>query len=272
MHRTLLRRLSLALAGTCAALALSASPSMAIVGGTNAGPNEFPSVSEVVIAKGFLCTGTLIAPDTVLTAGHCSSITGGAGVASPAAYPPQLIEVFIGSNKPGQGEKVPVSRVIAHPNYLLSDGYDISILKLSRASTKTPTPVAGASETSLWAPSTLETIAGFGTTEEGGDTPDTLQKAQVPITTDAYCADAYDSFEADTQICAGYPEGGVDTCQGDSGGPMFGNAPTGGLRVVGATSGGEGCAEPDHPGVYARVADSALRTWIASVAPEAVGP
>ena len=53
---------------------------------------------------------------------------------------------------------------------------------------------------------------------------------------------------------------------------MFGSAPTGGLRVVGATSWGEGCAEPDHPGVYARVADSALRTWIASVAPEAVGP
>jgi len=77
----ILRKLSLALAGTCAALALSASPSMAIVGGSNAAAGEFPSVSEVIIAKGFLCTGTLIAPDTVLTAGHCSSITGGAGVA-----------------------------------------------------------------------------------------------------------------------------------------------------------------------------------------------
>jgi trypsin len=271
MYRTLLRKLSLALAGTCAALALTASPSMAIVGGTNAAPNEFPSVSEVVIAKGFLCTGTLIAPDTVLTAGHCSSITGGAGVASPAAYPPQLIEVFIGSNKPGQGEKVPVSRVIAHPNYLLSDGYDISILKLSRASTKAPTPVAGASETSLWAPATLETIAGFGTTEEGGDTPDTLQKAQVPITTDAYCADAYDSFEAGTQICAGYPEGGVDTCQGDSGGPMFGRTAAGALRVVGATSYGEGCARPGKPGVYARVGDATLREWIRQQAPNGVG-
>src|SRR3954454_25322729 len=149
-----MKTLSAALATACATLALTASPSMAIVGGSNAANGEFPSVAEVIIAKGFLCTGTLIAPDTVLTAGHCSSITGGAGVASPAAYPPQLIDVYIGSNKPGQGEKVPVSKVTANPNYMLSDGYDISILKLSRASTKTPTPVAGAADTASWAPTT----------------------------------------------------------------------------------------------------------------------
>src|SRR6185436_6179252 len=135
------RKLSVALATACAALAFTATPSMAIVGGSNAAQGEFPSVSEVIIAKGFLCTGTLIAPDTVLSAGHCASITGGTGVASPAAYPPQAIEVFIGSNKPGQGEKVPVASVKTHPNYMLSDGYDISIIKLSRASTKAPTPV-----------------------------------------------------------------------------------------------------------------------------------
>jgi trypsin len=265
------RTLSLALATAGATLACTAAPSMAVVGGSDAAPGEFPSVSEVIIAKGFLCTGTLIAPDTVLTAGHCSSITGGAGIASPAAYPPQAIDVYIGSNKPGQGEKVPVSKVTAHPNYLLSDGYDISILKLSRASTKTPTPVSGTAEESLFAPSTLETIVGFGTTSEGGDTPDTLQKAQVPVTTDAYCSGAYSSFEAQTQICAGYPQGGVDTCQGDSGGPMFGRTAAGALRVVGATSYGEGCARPNKPGVYARVGDDTLREWIRSQAPNGVG-
>jgi secreted trypsin-like serine protease len=268
---TLLRRLLLSLVAAVSALVLSAAPSGAVVGGSDAGPNEFPSVAEVVIAKGFLCTGTLIAPDTVLSAGHCGSITGGTGVASPAAYPPQLIDVYIGSNKPGQGERVPVSKVTTHPDYLLGSGYDIVLLKLTRASTKTPTPVSGAAEESLWAPTTLETIVGFGTTEEGGDTPDTLQKAQVPITTDAYCANAYDSFEAVSQICAGYPEGGVDTCQGDSGGPMFGRTAAGALRVVGATSYGEGCARPGKPGVYARVGDDTLREWIRSQAPNGVG-
>ena len=54
---TFTRRLSMLLAATCAAVALSAAPSMAVVGGSNAAPGEYPSVAEVVIAKGFLCTG-----------------------------------------------------------------------------------------------------------------------------------------------------------------------------------------------------------------------
>ena len=80
-------------AAACAALAFSATPSMAIVGGSNAAAGEFPSVAEVTLGGAFLCTGTLIAPNYVLSAGHCGSITGGAGVASPAAFPPQAVDV-----------------------------------------------------------------------------------------------------------------------------------------------------------------------------------
>ena len=89
----------------------------------------------------------------------------------------------------------------------------------------------------------------------------------MPITTDAYCAGAYDDFDATSMVCAGYPQGGTDTCQGDSGGPMFGRDAGGALKVVGATSYGEGCARPGKPGVYARVGGAALREWIRSVAP-----
>ncbi|HYH89822.1 MAG TPA: serine protease [Solirubrobacteraceae bacterium] len=197
-------------------------------------------------------------------------MTGGAGVASPAAWPPQAIDVYIGSNKSGQGELVPVQSVTMQPSYLLNAGYDISLLKLARNSSKAPTRVVGAAGASLWAAGTLEEIVGFGTTEEGGDTPDTLQKAKVPITTDAYCAGAYSDFDANSMVCAGYPQGGTDTCQGDSGGPMFGRDAGGALKVVGATSFGEGCARPGKPGVYARVGGAELREWIRSVAPAAV--
>ena len=244
---------TLALAGSV--LALTASPSLAIVGGHDASPGDYPSVAEITFGA-FGCTGTLISPDTVLSAGHCGSLTG-AAVASPASWPPQLVNVTIGSHNSGDGERVPVTSVTVSPSYLATSGNDISILKLSRNSVKAPTRVAGAGERGLWTAGTLATIAGWGVTEEDGDAPDTLQEANVPITTDAYCDGAYSDFDASTMVCAGYPEGGVDTCQGDSGGPLFA-----GGRVVGATSFGEGCARPGKPGVYARVADAPLREWI----------
>lgn len=253
MH--LRRKLVSSFALALAALALTATPSSAIVGGSDAAAGEYPSVAEITFGA-FGCTGTLISPDTVLSAGHCGSLTG-AAVATPVAYPPQLITVRIGSTQSGDGEQVPVSSVAVSPDYLLADGNDVSVLKLTRASSKTPTKVAGAGERGLWTAGTVATIAGFGATSEGGDAPDTLQKAQVPITTDAYCGSAYSNFDPASMVCAGYPEGGVDTCQGDSGGPMFS-----GGRVVGATSFGEGCARPGKPGVYARVADAPLREWI----------
>jgi len=265
---TLLRRLSLAPAVAAACLVFAA-PSPAVVGGSDAAPGAYPAVAEIRFGSSFLCTGTLIAPTWVLTAGHCSSITGLA-VASPAAWPAPLIDVRIGSVTPGAGERAPVRRVVVNPDYLLGMGYDIALLELSSPSSKAPARVVGAGGAALWAPGTMETIVGFGATSEGGDVADTLQEAQVPITTDAYCADAYDDFDASTMLCAGFPEGGVDTCQGDSGGPMFGRDAAGALKVVGATSFGEGCARPGRPGVYARVGDTVLREWIRSVAPGGV--
>jgi trypsin len=250
----------LAVSVTVAAL-VGAAPASAVVGGHDAAPGEYPAVAEITFGP-FLCTGTLITPNWVLSAGHCGSVTG-AVVATPASWPPQLIEVRVGGVTQTDGEHRSVSRVVMHPNYLLTSGYDISLLQLSQSSTMAPTQVAGAGERSTWSAGALETIVGWGATSEGGDLPDNLQEARVPITTDAYCAGAYSDFDPRTMVCAGFPQGGVDTCQGDSGGPMFGRTSAGALLVVGTTSFGEGCARPGKPGVYARVADETLRPWIA---------
>ena len=255
-------RRAVAISVTAAALlGTAAAPSSAVVGGRDASPGEFPAVAEITFGP-FLCSGTLIAPDWVLTAGHCGSVTG-AAVATPASWPPLLIDVRVGGVSQSDGEHRSVSRVVMHPNYLLTSGYDISLLQLSQSSSMAPTQVAGPGERSIWTAGTLETIVGWGATSEGGDLPDRLQAGRVPITTDRYCAGAYSDFDARTMVCAGFPQGGVDTCQGDSGGPMFGKTSAGVLRVVGTTSFGEGCARPDRPGVYGRVADDTLRPWIA---------
>jgi trypsin len=250
---------------------LPAAPSQAIVGGTAAPAGAYPSIAEVTFGGGsFLCTGTLIAPNYVLSAGHCGSVTGGTGVGSPASWPASTVTVRIGGTRRGAGERVPVSSVTVHPNYLLNPGYDIALIKLTTNSTKAPTPIAGAPYRSIWEVGDLQKIVGWGATSEGGPTPTALQHAQVPINSDAVCADAYSEFDQQSMVCAGYPEGGVDTCQGDSGGPMFGTTSTGALRVTGATSFGDGCARAGSPGVYARVADPTLREWIRARVPAGV--
>jgi hypothetical protein len=85
----------------------------------------------------------------VLTAGHCSSVTG-ALVATPASWPAPLINVRIGGVTQDDGERRGVSQVVMHPDYLLTSGYDISLLRLSQSSSMAPTQVAGAGERSLW--------------------------------------------------------------------------------------------------------------------------
>ncbi len=109
----LARRSFSVLVAVCAVIFLFAAPASAIVGGNDASPGEYPSVADITFGA-FGCTGTLIAPDTVLSAGHCGSLTG-AAVASPAAYPPQLINVRIGGTRSGEGEQVPVRSVTVQP-------------------------------------------------------------------------------------------------------------------------------------------------------------
>lgn len=268
----------------CALSAAAVSPAQAIVGGSDASPGEYPFVAHVVIDRSFQCTGTLVAPNWVVTAAHCSSLTPGGVVNVPVGQPGQLIEVSIGALKTPRssllggyttdGEKRSVARAIVHPGYTTGQsGYDVSLLELAQPSTKTPVQVAGAAEEAFWAPGTLATIAGFGVTEEGGDQPAILQEAQVPIVTDAYAKAAYPrDFESTSQIGAGYDKGGVDTCQGDSGGPLLvpNIAAPGTFRLAGDTSYGDGCARPGRPGIYGRLGDDTLREWIRSYAPQAV--
>jgi trypsin len=269
-----LRRTVLAALTTAALAGVTAAPASAIVGGTDAAPGQFPAVASVTLGGLFSCTGTLIAPTWLLTAGHCGSITGGAGVSSPIAWPAPLIDVRLNSTTAhtGGGDALAVRRAVIPPQYLgLQNAYDVTLLELTTPSAVAPVPVAGPQQTSLWSAGVLQTIVGFGVTSEGGSAPDVLQVAQVPAIGDAQCAAKESAFDPLTMVCAGFPQGGVDTCQGDSGGPMFGKVGgSGALRVTGATSFGTGCARPDTPGVYARVGDAELRSFIATYAPQAI--
>jgi trypsin len=280
------------LLATLAVTAGLAAPAQAVVGGHDASPGEYPYVAHILIDRAFQCTGTLVTPTHVVTAAHCGSLVPGGVANVPIGQPGQLIEVSLGAHRTpsasltggyqSEGEKHVAKSVSVAPGWagLGSVSSDVSVVELPTPSANAPVKIASAAERSLWTAGTMATIAGYGVTESDGDQPEFLQEAQVPISADAVTAEAYPylvegvdplfgGFESRTQVGAGFPEGGVDTCQGDSGGPLL--VPAGsGLRLVGDTSYGNGCAEPGFPGVYGRVADDTLREWIRTVAPAAI--
>src|SRR3954469_17699751 len=267
-------RIRSALLAALALCLIPASSANAIVGGHDVPAGKYPYVASITIDFAFGCTGTLVTPTIIVTAGHCSSLA--PGLASvPVGQPGQLIQVSVGSNKPDGGQHPAVKRTIVNPNYniLNGDSYAVSLLELPTPVNLPTVKVAGPGEEPLWKPGTMATIAGFGVPSEGGDPPAVMQEAQVPITTDAYAAGAYgSSFDPKTMLGAGFPQGGVDSCQGDSGGPLLVPAAGGELRLAGDTSWGEGCAQPGKPGIYGRLGDTTLRSWIAANAPGAVAP
>ncbi len=280
-----------ALAGVASlALLLLPTTAGAVVGGRPVPPDQFHYVANVAIGGSFGCSGTLIAPRWVLTAGHCGSLTGALSdglVPTPASIPPQAYSVTLGTvyADGSSGEPHSVTQVVVDSDYIVTNGTgnDVTLLELDRPSAIPPILIAAVRERGSWEPGALATIAGFGTTSQDATTPPPqMQFAQVPITTDQYCAQAYPgglstaaddgSFDPKTMVCAGYPQGGTDTCQGDSGGPLLAALPDGALRLVAATSFGSGCAQPGKPGVYARLAQGPIRSFIERIVPQAFAP
>ncbi|AIJ21541.1 MULTISPECIES: S1 family peptidase [Amycolatopsis methanolica group] len=212
-----------------------------IVGGKPANIAEYPFTVALTDATGLqFCGGTLVAADKVLTAAHCAQ----------GESPPSLRVVSGRTQLSGRdGTVSTVSHVWVHPQFKdATQGYDVALLTLTQPLTAQPLPLATKDDPGYQA-GTEATILGWGNTEPMGDSSDVLLKATVPVTSDDYCTKAYpQQYSPEAMVCAGYPEGGVDTCQGDSGGPLVAAG-----RVVGVVSWGEGCAEPGKPGVYARV-------------------
>lgn len=257
-----MKRITL-VAAIALAVVLGSGSAPAVVGGSVADPGEYPWMAAVYRgtspAGGQFCGGTLVAPDVVVTAAHCVlDLLENTVALLPLDVRGQKLKVFLGETKLSAegGERIVVSRVTSHASV------DIAVLELTQPSAQTPLPWAGPADGSVYPPGTVATVTGWGATTEGSSRSNDLREAQVPIISDADCAASYPGqTSASLEVCAGYPEGGVDTCQGDSGGPMIVPKP-GGFLLVGATSWGEGCARPGKPGVYAEIA--AASDFIAS--------
>ena len=257
-----LRHRILAIAAALVAVLVSAPTASAVVGGKDA-TRPYPHMAELRSGGQYICGASLVGADRILTAAHC--------VDGASASELSFVLGRTTRSDTASGEEIPAASVTVHPDYDPDTmAYDVAVIRLSRAATKgAPIRIATTAEKALWAPRKQVTVTGWGTRVGydvlGVTITDRLQEVSVPVVADAECDRNYTlmgGIDERTMVCAGELYGTKDSCQGDSGGPLVASDATGALVQVGVVSWGFGCGYPTQYGVYSRIGDDALNSWV----------
>lgn len=218
-----------------------------VVGGSAVPEGKWPDAVAVLGSKGS-CTGTLIAPDVVLTAGHCAEIDPSVVVANTVDYT-------------SQGTRVHIKSTTAYPSWQSS--YDVAVIVLAERITSIEPRKLGTSCTFRGFSNHMDVhLVGFGLTEEAGTGDNThLNEAMAPVV-DPDCMGPYGcnhAVQPGGEFVAG--GGGTDSCFGDSGGPVYLDTPRGVIAIGAVSRGVNGAQMPcGSGGIYVRT--DKIADWI----------
>lgn len=232
-----------------------------ILEGVPTAPGEFPHMAALgynqINGLGWLCGGSLISEQYVLTAAHCV-----AGSNKPTVVrfgKTSLLDEADG----GEALDISVDSITLHPQYRGNQSaFDIALIKLSKTveinSFVRPACLHTATQELS---SSQELVAtGWGVTNATTfSKSDVLLKVNLTLLNIDTCNQTYIQL-AERKLKAlngGHlctAPGKRDTCDGDSGGPLQIVSNIGVSTVVGVTSSGISCGSTFIPGIYTKVA------------------
>lgn len=189
----------------------------------------------------FICGGSLVTPQIVITAAHCVKNI------SPARITVVGGVTYLSES----GVRRSVEKIITPKEYNPRTYHsDIAVLKLSGNMSGNNIATIELCK-SNWKLGDSIDVYGWGAMSENNNRESNqLRTVRVPLVTRKKCSDMYKvdgSRITQTMFCAGDLKG-KDACFGDSGGPaVFQN------QLCGVVSWGVGCARTNFPGVYTSV-------------------
>jgi secreted trypsin-like serine protease len=236
----------------------------AIVGGSAAQEGSFPSLAYVIDIQGkyvYQCTGTVVAPSLVLTAGHCAEDMRTGVVNKPSGY--RIVTGAVDPLTPGASVST-VLGVIVFPGFArkVDDG-DAALLVLSAPVTAPPITLATSSDMSHLHAGAAAVMVGWGITSFEQRLPtEALQSAGTVLQGRKWCAVNAPPFYPKSEICTiAPPSYATGVCSGDSGGPLLGQRPATGEAIqIGIAVHVYRRCSTHHPSVFVGI--SSISAWI----------